>query len=104
MAGNRKSEIGNRKSANRQLANRQSAVVNRHCRLPHHNPAFQPVVIRILVIVKAAYSDSNEIPRLTALAGRYQADLVEFLAVGVIGVWIRRYVVTAGVIVDKDDA
>ena len=71
---------------------------------PDNDPAFQVVVVGIVVIVEAAGADDVEVAGFAALTLDEHADLVDGRALLMVGMIIRRHVMTSWVVIDEENA
>ena len=68
------------------------------------DPACQQPIVRILVIVKAARTNGDEISGLPHLSRLQEPDLIDLGTEIVVRVGIRRHVMPARIVVDEEDA
>ena len=71
---------------------------------PDNDPAFQVAVVGIVVVVEAAGPDDVEVASFAALTLDEHADLVDGWALLMIGMVIRRHVMTSWVVIDEENA
>src|SRR5688500_20331336 len=72
--------------------------------LPDHNPAFEPGIVGMEMIVEAARARDDEVAGFAALPWVEQAHRIDRRALEMIGVIVRRHVVRAAVVVDEQRA